>query len=43
MALLHVQYVVKSSYIIHNQYINYHKVLNIIVAIPAGRKAGGDR
>lgn len=40
MALLHVQYVVKSSYIIHNQYINYHvvKVLNIIVVIPAGGK-----
>lgn len=40
MVWLYAQYVVKNSYIIHNQYINYHvvKVLNIIVVIPAGGK-----
>ena len=40
MVWLYAQYVVKNSYIIHNQYTNYHvaKVLNIIVVIPAGGK-----
>ena len=38
MVLPHAQYVVKSSYTIHGQYINYHvvKELNIIVVILAG-------
>ena len=38
MVLLHAQYVAKSSYIIHSQYINYHvvKELSIIVVTLAG-------
>ena len=38
MALPHVQYVAKSSYTIHGQYINYHvvKELSIIVVTLAG-------